>query len=111
MYACVRDVGRVTTPRIGFGAGVPCAALESEPGDVILFNHCIWHAAYGGREGRRYIALKFATRPFSEDHLTSLSRYTAGIFEPHEGFLDSAETRLRAMVKDHALFAAGHIRK
>ena len=92
------------------GAEIPCAALETEPGDVILFNHCIWHAAYGGLEGRSYIALKFAARPFAEDHLKSLARYTPGVFQPHEGFLNSDDPRLQSIVKDHALFATGRIR-
>lgn len=92
------------------GADVPCAALETNPGDVILFNHCLWHAAYGGREGRRYIALKFAARPSEEDQLKSLEQYTEGVFEPHDGFLRSEDPRLRSLVEDHALFANGRIR-
>ena len=93
------------------GADVPCSALESNPGDAILFNHCMWHAAYGGRAGRRYIALKFAARPFSDDHLTSLTRYTPGVFDPHDNFLNSSEPRIRRIVEDHAMFASGRIRQ
>ena len=92
------------------GADVPCAALETNPGDVIFFNHCLWHAAFGGGDGRRYIALKFAARPREEDHLKSLEQYTEGVFEPHEGFLNSEDPCLRSLVEDHALFATGQIR-
>lgn len=80
------------------GADIPSVALESTPGDVILFNHCIWHAMFGGEEGRCYIALKFAARPTTEDHLRTLERYTESAFEPHPAFLDSESPRLRNMV-------------
>ena len=88
---------------------IPCAALESEPGDVILFNHCIWHASFGGRKGRRYIALKFAAKPFAEDHLISLERYTTKVFQPHEAFLNNDEPRIRALVENLAQYATGRI--
>ena len=42
---------------------VPCHAIESEPGDVIIFNHHLWHASFGGRAGRRRIALNFRASP------------------------------------------------
>ncbi len=81
------------------GPEIPCVALESKPGDVILFNHCIWHAMFGGGEGRCYIALKFAAKPTSEDHLRALEHYTKTVFDPHPAFLDSDSPRLRNMVQ------------
>ena len=91
------------------GRDIPCAALESEPGDVILFNHCIWHASFGGGRGRRYIALKFAAKPFAADHLISLERYTGKVFQPHEAFLNSDEPRIRALVENLPRYATGCI--
>ena len=84
---------------------IPCTALESTPGDAILFNHCIWHASFGGGRGRRYIALKFAAKPRADDHLISLERYTPKIFQPHEAFLNSDRPRIRAMVQNLAQYA------
>jgi len=88
---------------------IPCVALESEPGDLILFNHCIWHSSFGGGKGRRHIALKFAAKPFAEDHLTSLERYTPLVFKPHESFLNSDEPRIQALVESLTRYAAGRI--
>ena len=95
-----------------FGLGaqdIPCHALESAPGDVIFFNHCIWHSVSGGIQGRRYIGLKFAARPFAADHLKSLETYTRNIFQPHEAFLNNSEPRIRGMVENLADYAAGRL--
>ena len=88
---------------------IPCAPLESQPGDVILFNHCIWHSAFGGGVGRRYLALKFAAKPFSDDLLVSLDRYTTKVFEPHEAFLNNEDARIRRMVENAAQYATGSL--
>ena len=81
------------------GPDIPCAALGSEPGDLILFNHCIWHASFGGGENRRYVALKFAARPSADHHIDSLKEYGAGVFEPHEAFANHRDPRIRTMVR------------
>lgn len=82
------------------GSDIPCTAIESTPGDVILFNHCIWHAAYGGGGNRRYVAAKFAARPFEDSQFVSLKRYTPRIFEPHEAFENHEDQRIRDMVRE-----------
>jgi hypothetical protein len=38
---------------------LPCAALDSQPGDVVFFSHQLWHASFGGRSGRRMFTLNF----------------------------------------------------
>jgi hypothetical protein len=88
---------------------IPCHALESEPGDVIFFNHCLWHSVSGGTKGRSYIGLKFAAKPLVEDHLVSLQSYTPGIFRTHEALLNSTEPRIRSMVENLADYAADRI--
>ena len=93
------------------GPDLPAAALEVEPGDVILFNHCCWHAAYGGADNRRYIAMKFAARPDDRDQLVSLKRYTPRIFQPHDVFLRHENRRIRRLVEALPLYASGHLLK
>ncbi|MBA3709225.1 MAG: phytanoyl-CoA dioxygenase family protein [Planctomycetes bacterium] len=39
------------------GRDVPCVALESKPGDVVVFNHLLKHAAYGGDKRRRMFTM------------------------------------------------------
>jgi len=39
------------------GRDVPCVALETQPGDVLIFNHRIKHASYGGGQRRRMFTL------------------------------------------------------
>ena len=46
---------------------IPCAALETNPGDVGFFNQCIFHAAFGGRDGRRMVAPTWASAPVKGD--------------------------------------------
>lgn len=33
------------------GSEIPSVALETQPGDLLMFNHNLWHAAYGGVHG------------------------------------------------------------
>ena len=49
---------------------IPCASLDSDPGDVGLFNQCIFHAAFGGRDGRRMVAPTWASAPMKDDDFT-----------------------------------------
>ena len=44
------------------GAGVPALALESEPGDVVVFNHNLKHAAFGGGTRRRMFTINCCER-------------------------------------------------
>ena len=48
---------------------VPCFPLESEPGDVVFFNHNTWHSSFGGQTGRRMFTLNVKSRPTTEDHI------------------------------------------
>lgn len=41
------------------GRDVPSIALESKPGDVVAFNHNIFHSAWGGSNRRRMFTLNF----------------------------------------------------
>ena len=60
------------------GSGLPCYPLESEPGDVVFFNQNLWHAAYGGRTGRRMFTMNFGAQPSKDAHVEYLKRTYQG---------------------------------
>lgn len=80
------------------GEELPCFALETEPGDVIVFNHYLYHAVYRGDGQRRYIAMKFVSPPQTEAHLASLLDRSPYIFEPDDVLLGSRSERIQHMV-------------
>lgn len=59
------------------GAQVPAVALETRPGDVVLFNHNIKHASFGGAGWRRMFTLNLCQR-YPEAKLDSLRQYIGG---------------------------------
>ena len=42
---------------------LPAYSLESEPGNVVYFNHRTWHASFGGATGRRMLSLTYKVKP------------------------------------------------
>lgn len=80
------------------GRDLPGYALESSPGDVVFFNHYLFHAVYGKSASRRYIALKFADKPVQPAHFESLKRHHQGAANLHEAVLASEHPRMRRMV-------------
>lgn len=61
----VQDLRRVNHPEQNFGVAgrdIPAVALESTPGDVVVFNHNLHHAAYGGGNRRRMFTLNLSRR-------------------------------------------------
>ena len=49
------------------GAEVPSVALETEPGDVLVFNHEIKHASFGGGTRRRMFTINMQARQPDDD--------------------------------------------
>jgi len=80
------------------GQDLPAFPLETMPGDVIIFNHYIYHGVYKGGSERRYIAMKFVSQPTKPAHFASLRHYSPYLFEPDPLFAESADQRLRGMV-------------
>ncbi len=81
------------------GDEVPCHAVETEPGDAVIFNQSLFHAVYGKAGRRRYVALKYAGRPVSDEDLASIMRHSPDALKPHERVLWSERPRLRAMME------------
>ena len=49
------------------GPNVPAFALESQPGDLVVFNHNLKHASFDGGDRRRMFTLNFQQRYRDED--------------------------------------------
>ena len=80
------------------GTEFPCHPLETNPGDVIFFHHCLYHGVYGGGPGRRYVAFKFCSRPRNAEQLASIQRFSPAVYSPKEIFAGSAHPRIRRIV-------------
>ena len=50
---------------------VPCVALESEPGDVLVFTESVYHASFGGK-ARLQLTAQYWPNPTTEEHLAQL---------------------------------------
>jgi hypothetical protein len=94
------------------GEQVPAVALESDPGDVVLFHQALWHASFGGGNRRRMFTLNFTAAPRTEAEVALHRRLYEGhlrhqqsnpyrqldrVYEP--GFLTGGGPRRRSMVR------------
>ncbi|MFT5366063.1 MAG: hypothetical protein ACI8V2_001005 [Candidatus Latescibacterota bacterium] len=61
------------------GKEVPALALETQPGDVVLFNHNLKHSAFGGGARRRMFTINSCVRfPEDEEHIAFLKKDISG---------------------------------
>lgn len=60
------------------GRDVPCVALETNPGDILVFNHNIKHSAWGGSGWRRMFTMNLCQR-YPEHRLQDLRDYLNGV--------------------------------
>ena len=72
--------------------------VESNPGDVVFFNQCLWHSVYNAVPGRRYVSALFTEKPTNKEHIDSLKYYTGDMFNPHDNFVNSTDKKIRRMV-------------
>lgn len=56
---------------------VPAIPLEIEPGDIIIFSHCLKHGSFGGGSQRRLFVINCSAR-FPDDKTDDLRRMVAG---------------------------------
>jgi hypothetical protein len=61
-----------------YGRDVPCMALETKPGDILVFNHNTKHAAFGGSGWRRMFTMNLCQR-YPEARVQELRDYLNGI--------------------------------
>ena len=91
----------LTSERFGvMGPGVPCVALESEPGDVAVFTESVYHASFGGR-ARLQLTSQYVANPTTEEQIALLRKqhdeYKWG-FHPAESAINSDRPRIRRQV-------------
>ncbi|RFC48810.1 MAG: Ectoine hydroxylase-related dioxygenase [Verrucomicrobia bacterium] len=60
------------------GRDVPCMALESVPGDILVFNHNTKHAAFGGNGWRRMFTMNLCER-YPEARIQELRDYLSPV--------------------------------
>lgn len=58
------------------GRDIPAAVLETQPGDLVMFNHNTKHAAFGGGIQRRMFTINLSQR-YLEDRLEDLRKHIA----------------------------------
>lgn len=59
------------------GSQVPAIALDTTPGDILVFNHDLKHAAFGGSQRRRMFTMNCCQR-YPAEKLGDLQDYIAG---------------------------------
>jgi ectoine hydroxylase-related dioxygenase (phytanoyl-CoA dioxygenase family) len=90
---------------------MPGFSLESQPGDVVLFNQRLWHSSFGGRTGRRMFTLNFGQKPTTDEHIDLIKMvYEASLASAQkmqhtwtnqlysDRFLTSTEPRIKSMM-------------
>lgn len=82
------------------GPDVPCVALESEPGDVVIFTESVYHASFGG-SARLQLTAQYISNPTTDEEIAKIRKqhdaYTFG-FHPAESSINSDRPRVRRMV-------------
>ncbi len=56
---------------------IPSVALDSQPGDVVIFNHNTMHAAFGGGNRRRMFTMNLGRRAETPEQIADLEQYIA----------------------------------
>jgi ectoine hydroxylase-related dioxygenase (phytanoyl-CoA dioxygenase family) len=57
------------------GRDIPAVALETEPGDLAIFNHNCKHASFGGSKRRRMFTLNLGEHARTPEQLERLRKY------------------------------------
>ena len=80
---------------------IPCHACESMPGDVIVFNPKLLHAAFGSNAARHMHLVSFFANPTTEKEIASiraLYEISRWGLHPAKSHVNSARPRIRRMV-------------
>ena len=80
---------------------IPSCAIESQPGDVVVFTENVAHASFGGQAGRHRHEITFMADPKTENQVTMIQEmYDKANYSLHpaESYVNSDSPRLRRMV-------------
>jgi hypothetical protein len=80
---------------------LPCYAIESQPGDVVVFTEELLHASFGGKPGRHQHAVNFIANPATESETAMVREMYQGsrfCYRPAESYVNSDNPRIRRMV-------------
>ena len=72
-----REIGKSAELWGVAGREVPAVALETQPGDILVFNHNTKHAAFGGGTRRRMFTINLCQR-YPEEKMEELREYLSG---------------------------------
>ena len=61
------------------GRDVPAVSLDSRPGDVVIFNHNLMHAAFGGGARRRMFTLNCCRRCHTPEEIADLEDFISSV--------------------------------
>jgi len=93
---------------------VPAYALESEPGDVLIFNHRLRHASFGGGHNRRMFTMNLGRRARTPEEIDDLISYISNqwcayVKEPYGPAMvtDALESRRVHLTQPPEYWAAG----
>ena len=81
------------------GADLPCHAIETDPGDLVLVNQASYHGVVQHARDRMMLQLSFSAWPTSEPDLAALNRDFPLTFEPHENLLRHSSSAVRGLVE------------
>ena len=80
---------------------IPCYAIESQPGDVLVFTDSLAHASFGGEAGRHHYGMNFIANPKTDEqvaYIKSLYKSWKYGLRPAESYVNSDRPRIRGMV-------------
>ena len=90
---------------------VPSVALESQPGDLLVFSENLLHASFGGAERRHQHAINFMENPDTEKKLEAvMTLYNNARFSlrPSESHVTSDSPRVRRLVSKNLELGLRH---
>lgn len=86
----VRPIAQSDQP----GTEIPSFLVESKPGDVLFADMNTWHASFGGRPGRRQLAVNFVPEPTSDTHIQMMKENYDGLLRNIENLQYSQPGRV-----------------
>ena len=93
---------------------VPGVALESEPGDVLIFNHNLMHGSFGGSSERRMFTLNLCRRAENQAEVDDLKDFIAAgarfwIDRVHGETMRRTASPMRAIHLQQVIENEGHL--